>query len=77
MKCKLCGITELTSGDFDGMCSPCKNHQNFFFANQHGWICPKCGSVYAPFVQECWKCSNKSITCSETISVDRTQSGLL
>jgi len=22
-----------------------------------GWICPKCGSVYAPFVAECGVCN--------------------
>ena len=23
-----------------------------------GWMCPKCGRVYAPMVQECYKCNN-------------------
>lgn len=23
-----------------------------------GWICPKCGSVYAPWVTECVRCGN-------------------
>lgn len=26
--------------------------------NNNGWICPKCRSVYAPFVSECYKCNN-------------------
>lgn len=26
-----------------------------------GWICPKCGRVYAPFVFECTKCNNNEI----------------
>ena len=26
-----------------------------------GWICPKCGRVYAPFVLYCDYCNNKSI----------------
>ncbi len=21
-----------------------------------GWICPKCGTVYGPHVNECWRC---------------------
>lgn len=24
-----------------------------------GWICPKCGSVYAPFVAECDMCNGR------------------
>lgn len=31
-----------------------------------GWICPKCGNVYAPFVEECFKCNpieSPDITC--------------
>lgn len=24
-----------------------------------GWVCPKCGSVYAPYVTECPRCSPK------------------
>ena len=23
----------------------------------YGWICPKCGRVYGPFVQECSACN--------------------
>ena len=26
-----------------------------------GWICPKCGRVYAPFVMECSNCNNNEI----------------
>lgn len=25
---------------------------------KNGWICPKCGRVYAPFVYECAPCNN-------------------
>lgn len=28
--------------------------------NNNGWICPKCGRVYAPYVFECHYC-NKEI----------------
>lgn len=24
---------------------------------QHGWICPKCGHVYAPFMPACTNCN--------------------
>lgn len=27
--------------------------------HQQGWECPKCGSVYAPFMMECSRCNNK------------------
>lgn len=23
-----------------------------------GWICPKCGKVYAPYVTQCYDCNN-------------------
>ncbi len=25
--------------------------------SNNGWLCPKCKSVYAPFVRECAKCN--------------------
>ena len=24
---------------------------------RYGWVCPKCGKVYAPDVKECWNCN--------------------
>lgn len=26
-------------------------------SNQQGWVCPKCGNVYAPWVKECCNCN--------------------
>lgn len=28
-------------------------------SSNSGWICPKCGDVYAPYVQGCLKCNKK------------------
>lgn len=30
-------------------------------ANDHGWICPKCGRVYNPWVMSCEPCNMKAI----------------
>ena len=32
----------------------------------YGWICPKCGRVYGPHVQECYNCNKNEITYSST-----------
>ena len=29
-----------------------------------GWICPKCGRVYAPWVDKCQYCGSSTITCT-------------
>ena len=29
--------------------------------NNYGWICPKCGRVYAPIIMECSHCNNNEI----------------
>ena len=62
----MCGISELgTTADSDYLCSDCrlKKTQNPIIYNP-GWICPKCGSVYGPFVHECGRCNGPmKITC--------------
>lgn len=30
--------------------------------NKNGWICPKCGRVYAPWVDKCQYCGGSTIT---------------
>lgn len=37
----------------------------------YGWVCPKCGSVYAPTHVECYKCSpNGEITSTDIAMQD-------
>lgn len=36
---------------------------------RYGWVCPKCGKVYAPDVKECWNCNYlANITASGRIN---------
>lgn len=38
---------------------------------QHGWVCPKCGAVYAPWVATCNQCARipQKITYSDGTSI--------
>ena len=57
MKCK-CG-RELSTGDLNGMCLTCFNNQNTEINKllPVGWICPKCGCVWAQWVDGCKQCN--------------------
>ncbi len=60
MQCK-CG-RELTTGDLNGTCSECRlNAENLEYyktGNSYtGWICPKCGYVWAIWVDGCSNCN--------------------
>ena len=57
MKCK-CG-RDLTTGDLNGMCLTCYNNQNTKINEPPpvGWICPKCGFVWAVWVDGCSNCN--------------------
>lgn len=35
---------------------------------QEGWVCPKCGRVYAPWVSMCEYCGGKTITVADGTS---------
>lgn len=60
-KCPFCGKRYTSAG--------CDCHapykQEKLITNPHnGWTCPKCGSVYAPFVSECSRCNGPlKVTC--------------
>lgn len=71
MKCVICGINELTTGD-GYICLSCRNkkEENLIpipgFPYSQGWVCPKCGSVYAPHMTECVRCNptrKLEVTC--------------
>lgn len=36
-----------------------------------GWICPKCGRVYAPYIPECQHC-NKALIITSNFDVKET-----
>ena len=55
MKCK-CG-RDLTTGDLNGMCLECFNNQKRTENACIGWICPKCGCVWAPQIEGCDYCN--------------------
>jgi hypothetical protein len=58
-KCPFC-LQELSTGGCG--CGPFNNRINFqtrgtpTAPHKFGWECPKCGTVYAPWVPECRKC---------------------
>lgn len=38
---------------------------------EYGWVCPKCGKVYAPDVKECFTCNYlANITASSSSKVE-------
>lgn len=79
-KCMFCGC-ELTTGDFEGVCNQCRNvgfdilspdippYEPVKFPPAPGifgaWICPRCGTVHAPWVAKC-DCPPPTITTSDT-----------
>ena len=65
MKCKNCGIHELTTGDTDGMCAACRGDQQKGIFGNYGWICPVCGAGNSPYstICPCRTYPNMEITC--------------
>ena len=62
-KCVICGDT-LTSASHKGVCLKCIQQDSTIRISefrpmycQTGWMCPKCGSIYAPHISECIRCS--------------------
>lgn len=42
--------------------------KELFTSGMQGWICPKCGRVYSPFIHTCEYCNNKITTHENTNS---------
>jgi hypothetical protein len=44
---------------------------------QQGWVCPKCGTVYAPYVERCGNCLPKPVAATTRLgSATRAQSAV-
>lgn len=51
-----------------GKCNACGaegQHYNKVYGSQipitPGWVCPKCGSIYAPYTPECSRCNSQKV----------------
>lgn len=69
MKCA-CG-KELTTSGINGICLECFNNQNKEeYARTDklyvGWLCPKCGYVWAAWVDGCSNCNRPQYTVTTT-----------
>lgn len=43
----------------DVTCGNCRSKLGYPPSAQYGWICPKCGSSFAPLVWECRYCNSQ------------------
>ena len=44
---------------------PLKEREPVIVSTQ-GWVCPKCGTVYGPFILSCYRCSKPmQVTCTD------------
>ena len=71
MKCPKCG-EEMYSLVSEGssyvenkyVCPQCHyKPDNSITVTNYGWICPKCGAVLSPSIQECPYCTPHKVTC--------------
>ena len=67
--CTSCGCIEKDNIGMSDKTAATKEQFIFAEAPKYGWVCPKCGKVYAPDVKECFTCNCLSnITASGRIN---------
>jgi len=71
VNCKICGREIKSTTSSHSLCQECMNRgwesnpPKIPIIYNPGWVCPKCGSVYGPFVNECMRCNGGyKITCN-------------
>lgn len=55
--CTSCGCMVRDNIGMSDKTEATKEQYIFAESPKYGWVCPKCGKVYAPDVKECWNCS--------------------
>lgn len=55
--CTSCGCIEKENTGMSDKTAATKEQFIFEEAPKYGWVCPKCGKVYAPDVKECLNCN--------------------
>lgn len=60
--CPGCGCEVKTTTDGNGM-GMIENFVPDNAVTNYGWICPKCGAVLSPSIQECPYCTPHKVTC--------------
>lgn len=55
--CTSCGCMVKDNIGMSDKTEATKEQHIFAESPKYGWVCPKCGKVYAPDVKECWNCN--------------------
>lgn len=55
--CTSCGCIEQDNIEMSDKTEATKEQNISAGSLRYGWVCPKCGKVYAPYVKECWNCN--------------------
>ena len=66
--CEKCGKPAIYVGDpignIEDLICQCHKEETFKTSYNYGWICPKCGHVYAPWVHSCKHCNEQCVYTS-------------